>query len=148
MPPAKKGPVSPCKCGLAYVPLLDWTAVTPPFMDLRASNLAGRSGRVTENSINFIKNGEYLVPSHQHISWSLANICYSCWPIHCPQDNCLIKLYTRYEYFSDGLHFVEQFLGKRLSPVPPWICKILHFYYFFFKNLKVNPVASLHFYLV
>ncbi len=28
MPPAKKHPLSPCKCGLAYAPLLDWTAVT------------------------------------------------------------------------------------------------------------------------
>ncbi len=27
MPQTEKNPLSPCKCGLAYAPLLDWTAV-------------------------------------------------------------------------------------------------------------------------
>ena len=34
MPPAKKHPLSPCKCGLACAPLLDWTAVTGAYLGL------------------------------------------------------------------------------------------------------------------
>ena len=109
MPQTKKHPLSPCKYGLAYAPLLDWTAVAEILDNTVNPQLSGTPLNVLVlTSTCIMLFPESMVHLHLcHIVW-LWNIKFK---LSCPEPCCKKTTTTktgRYKTFITVLHSQEK----------------------------------------